>query len=244
MLIEQAARLRLVAIEEGSVVGVLELPEIERDSEASDLDVTTLGELALGLTLDVASGATDQYPDVAHVLAGIADEVGIGSRYEAVVFEHEGPKGRREVRVDVEARQRLRDIAGPRADRREDTVASARHEEFGALLQGHVLAVSFATVGDLYYGAVNAAWGERRLRALEQVLSRYVILPATRAVTEKWGSLYARFKGRLQGEGINDLWIAACAPAQPEPLPIVTGNITDFGTIASEFPLTIVHPDL
>lgn len=119
-----------------------------------------------------------------------------------------------------------------------------RHEEFGALVQGHVLAVSFATVGELYAGAVNAGWGERRLRALEQVLGRYVILPATRAVTEQWGTLSARFRRRLQGEGVNDLWIAACALAQPEPLPVVTGNTNDFGTIASESPLTIVHPDL
>lgn len=62
-------------------------------------------------------------------------------------------------------------------------------------------------------------------------------------MTEKWGALYSRFKGRLQGEGVNDLWIAACPLAQPEPLPVVTGNTNDFGTIASEFPLTIVHPD-
>lgn len=119
-----------------------------------------------------------------------------------------------------------------------------RHEEFASLVQGHVLTVAFATVGELYHGAMRAKWGERRLRALEEILSRYVVLPATHAVTKEWGALYARFKGRLQEDGVNDLWIAACALAQPDPLPVVTGNINDFRTIASEFPLTVVHPDL
>lgn len=149
-LVEQAARLRLIAIEEGSVVGVLELPEIERDPDAFDLDVTTLGELALDLVLDVVSGTTDEYPDVARALASVADDVGVGSRYQAVVFEHEGARGRREAQVDAEARQRLRDIGGRRADRREDTVTGvlveADFESHGARLRtptGERVTVSF-----------------------------------------------------------------------------------------------------
>lgn len=122
-LIEQAARLRLVAIEEGSVVGVLELPDIEREPDALDVDVTTLGELALALTLDIASGVTNEYPDVANVLASVADELGVGSRYEAIVFEHEGSEGRREVRVDAKVRDRLRDVASSPPDRRQDILA-------------------------------------------------------------------------------------------------------------------------
>lgn len=150
-IVARAARLRLVAIEEGSVVSVLALPEVERDPDALELDVTTLGELALGLTLDVASGTTDEYPDVAKVIAAVADEIGVGSRYEAVVFEHEGATGHREVRVDAEVRQRLRDVARRHADRREDTVTGvlveADFESHTARLRsptGGRIVVSFA----------------------------------------------------------------------------------------------------
>jgi len=38
------------------------------------------------------------------------------------------------------------------------------------------------------------------------------------------------------------MWVAACCLVHG--LPLVTGNLNDFGTIAAEFPLTLVHPDL
>jgi hypothetical protein len=40
------------------------------------------------------------------------------------------------------------------------------------------------------------------------------------------------------------LWTAACALAQPRPLPIVTNNLNDFQAIAKHFPLRLVHPDI
>jgi predicted nucleic acid-binding protein len=57
--------------------------------------------------------------------------------------------------------------------------------------------------------------------------------------------MYSRFRGQLKGDGINDMWVAACAVAQsPTPLPVVTGNLSDFQTIARHFPLQLIHPDL
>lgn len=47
----------------------------------------------------------------------------------------------------------------------------------------------------------------------------------------KWAEPCARFLNRLQGEGINDLWIAACCLVQG--LPLVTNNLGDFGQIAT-----------
>lgn len=69
------------------------------------------------------------------------------------------------------------------------------------------------------------------------------MLTATDAVVGKYAELHARYAGRLSQGGQNDMWTAACALAQPEPLPLVTNNLGDFGTIASDFPLRIVHPD-
>jgi predicted nucleic acid-binding protein len=120
-----------------------------------------------------------------------------------------------------------------------------RYKEFEALIDGHVLAVAFATVGEVRAGAINAAFGPKRVAELERRLRQLVVLPANDAVTTVFADLYARFRDQLRGGGVNDMWIAACAlAANPRPLPIVTGNLSDFQIISGAFPLQIVHPDL
>jgi len=118
-----------------------------------------------------------------------------------------------------------------------------RSTEFEALIEGHVLALSFATVGELRAGALIAEWGERRRRELEARIAQYVVLTATDPVTQRFAGIYARFRGQLKDGGLNDMWIAATALAQPDPPPLVTGNRSDFERIATEFGLVIVHPD-
>jgi predicted nucleic acid-binding protein len=121
-----------------------------------------------------------------------------------------------------------------------------RHTEFGPLIRGHLLALSFATVAELRQGAIVAGWGDRRREQLEDRISHhYVVLTATDGVTARWAELSARLRDRLRGGGVNDMWIAACALSQPQPPPVVTGNLADFAKITAEFPqLRLVHPDL
>lgn len=119
-----------------------------------------------------------------------------------------------------------------------------RFAEFDVLVEGHLLALSFATVAELRAGALSASWGKRRWRALETRIAQYVVLTATDSVTHRFAAVYARFRDQLKGGGVNDMWIAATALAQREPPPIVTNNRSDFERIASEFPLVIVHPDI
>lgn len=119
-----------------------------------------------------------------------------------------------------------------------------RHGEFDALIAGHTLALSFATVGELRAGALKAGYGQAKWRQLEERIAQsYVVLTATDAVTSKFAEIYARFHDQLKGGGVNDMWTAACALAQPQPPPIVTGNLSDFERIATEFPVQIIHPD-
>jgi predicted nucleic acid-binding protein len=119
------------------------------------------------------------------------------------------------------------------------------HLTFGPLLVGHLLVISFATVGELRAGAVKAGFQPKRRNELEALIKRYVVAPANDAVTERFAEIYAAFKGRLRGDGINDMWIAATALAQTTALPIATGNRADFELIATKFPdLRIVHPDI
>jgi predicted nucleic acid-binding protein len=118
-----------------------------------------------------------------------------------------------------------------------------RHAEFAALIAGHPLALAFPVVGELIGGAIIGGLGERRRAALDSAIAAFVVIPSDARVVEQWAELHARFRDRLKGGGVNDMWIAACCLVHG--LPLVTGNLSDYATIASEFGgLRLVHPDL
>jgi hypothetical protein len=148
--VESAVRFRLVAVEEGSVVGVLELPEVEQELDALDLDASTLGQMALAAALRTAAGETED-ADVAGAFVTLADRVGVGSRYESVTFDAGVPGAPRKVVVDVLARERLRRVAEreppePRADTLVGVLVEADFEKYTARLRaasGQPVAVTF-----------------------------------------------------------------------------------------------------
>jgi tRNA(fMet)-specific endonuclease VapC len=122
-----------------------------------------------------------------------------------------------------------------------------QYEQYQPLVQGHELALSFVTVAELRYGAIkNDDWSMERRSRLESIILSYdAILPASDSVCSLWAEIYRSCKGKLSGpgQGINDMWIAACALAQPEPIPLVTANVKDFVVIAAAFPLVLVYPE-
>jgi hypothetical protein len=113
-VIEQAVRFRLVSIEEGSVVPVLELPDLPAPADLGgfDIEVSTLGQTALDSLLNVAEDTAAQpgYPLIAKALLDLTEKLHIGERYEAVVFDAApgGARSGRRVRVDGSVRARLR----------------------------------------------------------------------------------------------------------------------------------------
>jgi predicted nucleic acid-binding protein len=119
-----------------------------------------------------------------------------------------------------------------------------RYEEFDRLITGHTRSL-------LRHGWRTAGRGNhRRLGREEMARARRPDRAALRRAyvygrcdVEVGGDLRA-FRGQLKDGGINDMWTAACALAQPEPPPIATGNLADFERIATEFPLRLVHPDV
>jgi len=115
-------------------------------------------------------------------------------------------------------------------------------EPFKPLLRGHLLCLSFATVGELLAGADVAKWGHRRRDQLDAFIRRHVVLPVDDAVTAQWARVHAAVRDQVD---INDEWIAACALAQPQPLAVVSNNLKHFQPIAAKFPdLVLVHPTL
>ncbi|GAA1281464.1 hypothetical protein GCM10009609_52140 [Pseudonocardia aurantiaca] len=78
-------------------------------------------------------------------------------------------------------------------------------------LAGHVLAVTFVTVGELTKWTLVRRWGPDRLAAMRAFLGELVVLPYDQTVAGRWGELqaYSQLRGRPRRP--NDSWIAACA---------------------------------
>lgn len=106
-LIEQVSSFRFVSIERGSVVAVLELPELEPQDESFELETGHLGHEALDAMLATLRGSHDD-PYAAAALTQLAEELGIGARLDAVEFivDRQPPAV-----LDGPARARLQGIA-------------------------------------------------------------------------------------------------------------------------------------
>ncbi len=120
---------------------------------------------------------------------------------------------------------------------------SARALPFKDLMYGHLQVISFVTVGEVLKGAYKSKMKRANVAKLEENLGLYEIVSGNAAVARA----YARIKATLEPVGAtcedNDIWIAACALAQPIPFPVVTGD-GDFDRMASLLPeLVIVRPE-
>ena len=104
-------------------------------------------------------------------------------------------------------------------------------ETYRPHLQDHLLAISFITVGELYFGAEKGNWGEIRRRALEQQLRNFVIIPYDRGIARCYGRLVAERQRAGRPISPNDAWIAACAVRHD--VPLVTHNPKDFEGITA-----------
>lgn len=104
-----------------------------------------------------------------------------------------------------------------------------RAQQYAPLLDGNRLALSFATVAELFEWAEIRNWGWKRRQDLDNHLSNYVIIPIDIDLCRQWG----RIRAEQQASGIavsaNDAWIAATA--RRHAVPLVTHNPKDFASI-------------
>lgn len=88
--IEEATRLRVVRVEEGSFAGVLALPDVERGADELDIDVGLhdLGYRAFHRLLDVLENpSTDVDQGLARAIAQLAEDVNLGGRTRRIRLE-------------------------------------------------------------------------------------------------------------------------------------------------------------
>ncbi len=97
-------------------------------------------------------------------------------------------------------------------------------------LQGHIIALSFITVGEQYAGylqqIVKGNWNTHHLQKLEAALRQVVIIPYDQEICKAFGDLRAHLQRTV---AVNDLWIAACAKRHG--LALVTNNRKHFAAI-------------
>ncbi len=98
-------------------------------------------------------------------------------------------------------------------------------------VQNHLLAISFITVGELYFGAEKGNWGKSRRNELEAILRRFVIIPYDHEIARCYGRLVAERQRAGRPIAPNDTWIAACTVRHA--VPLVTHDPKDFQGITS-----------
>jgi predicted nucleic acid-binding protein len=106
----------------------------------------------------------------------------------------------------------------------------ARGDAYRPHIRGKTVAISFITVGEVYFGAEKRKWGSKTLGGFLERLKAVVVVPSDDEVCTEYG----RLKARLQKAGIvvadNDLWIAACALRHS--VPLISNNRKHFEKIS------------
>lgn len=98
-------------------------------------------------------------------------------------------------------------------------------------VKGKLLAIAFITVGEMYFGAENNNWGEKKRKNLETQLRNFVVIPYDHEIARCYGRLMAERTRSGRPIAPNDAWIAACAARHA--VPLVTHNAKDFEGITS-----------
>jgi tRNA(fMet)-specific endonuclease VapC len=104
-------------------------------------------------------------------------------------------------------------------------------EAYEPQLRGKLLAITFVTVGEMYFGAEYKNWGKDKRERLETTLRNFIVLPYDHEIARYYGRLVAERKRSGKPIAPNDAWIAACAVRHG--VPLVTHNAKDFDGITS-----------
>jgi tRNA(fMet)-specific endonuclease VapC len=98
-----------------------------------------------------------------------------------------------------------------------------REAEFYAPhVEDKLLAISFIAVGEMYFGAEKANWGDAKRRQLETTLRNFVVIPYDYKIAQCYGRLVAERQRIGSPIAPNDAWIAACAVRHL--VPLITHN--------------------
>lgn len=102
-------------------------------------------------------------------------------------------------------------------------------------LRGVVSAVSFITVGELYFWAEISNWGPERRNDLDARLRGFLVIAFEHEIARIYGAVMAERRRLGRPISPSDAWIAASALRHD--IPLVTHNARDFTQISG---LTVI----
>ena len=102
-------------------------------------------------------------------------------------------------------------------------------------LVGKLPIISFMTVAELKFWAINKNWGKKRTATMEEHLKHFIIYPVDMKLIDNWAEITAEGKQIGRSISSSDAWIAATALSENAPL--ITNNKSDFEWIQQ---LTII----
>jgi len=105
----------------------------------------------------------------------------------------------------------------------------AEAQVYAKHLQGNLLAISFVTVGELFYGAEKARRGIQRRLKLETTLRNFLVIPYDHEIAKTYALVLVDCERQGRPISSNDAWIAACAVRHS--VPLVTHNAKDFESV-------------
>jgi predicted nucleic acid-binding protein len=94
-------------------------------------------------------------------------------------------------------------------------------------VKGKTIALSFISIGELYYWTVKRKWSAKKIADLEQRIKSAVIVPYNLELCREFGRVKLSLAGRSVPD--NDLWIATCAIRHG--VPLITHNFKHFNGI-------------
>ncbi len=97
-----------------------------------------------------------------------------------------------------------------------------RGDAYRPHVAGKTVAISFITVGEIYFGAEKRKWGKQTLHAFLERLKAVVVVPSDHDVCREYGKLKASLREAGMVIADNDLWIAACS------IPLISNNRKHF----------------
>jgi len=106
---------------------------------------------------------------------------------------------------------------------------SAKKAAYALLNEGLYVVTTVITVSELYFGSYRRKWQQKRLQALNKLVSNLQVISFTREHTKEYGKIRASLVDQGTDIGFADTAIAAIAKI--ESLPVLTSNIKHFERI-------------
>lgn len=168
--IEQASKIRLAWVESGSVT-VYGNPAVAPPEPGSLLlDTPTISELGLQISFGALGQDAKNYPDVAGTWVAVADELGIGKRFNALRMDDLRTSKPRTAVLDAARKERLRTVAA----------AASLRSVTGHWVTGRLFEADFdkrtAKLKAPGGGIVTVEFPDELADEIQQALRRYPVL--------------------------------------------------------------------